>query len=151
MSETMTLVLVLASSVLAVALVIGLNVLLGGWKPVRLESADTAGRALADYVLGFTPSKDSVIDADAKAALVLEEGGERLGLVLASADRPVVRALAPGDVRKAEAEGSRLVLTLDDFTLPRATLTFSTKDEAQRWAQIAERYMQTRRKAARHA
>lgn len=135
MSDIVTLAAVLMGSALAIALVIGLNAMLGGWAPPRIDSVDAAGQALERDILGFRAGAQGVAAADKRAALVMEADGARLGLALSQGDLIVSRALRPGEVRRAEAQGQRLVIIMDDFTLPRAHLMLADEDEARLWAE----------------
>ncbi len=134
MNDLFTLAAVLVGSALAVGLVIGLNAVLGGWSPARIDSAEAAAATLELDVLGFRAGNDAVAAADGRAALVMEADGARLGLALSRGDIIVSRALRPGEVRGAQAQGPRLVITMDDFTLPRAHLTLADETEARLWA-----------------
>lgn len=134
MSDIVTLAAVLLGSALAIALVIGLNAMLGGWAPPRIDSVDAAAQALERDILGFRAGAQGVAAADRRAGLVMEADGGRLGLALSQGDVIVSRALRPGEVRGAQAQGERLVITMDDFTLPRAHLTLADETEARLWA-----------------
>lgn len=134
MSDIVTLAAVLLGSALAIALVIGLNAMLGGWAPSRIDSVDAAAQALERDILGFRAGAQGVAAADRRAGLVMEADGGRLGLALSQGDVIVSRALRPGEVRGAQAQGERLVITMDDFTLPRAHLTLADETEARLWA-----------------
>ncbi|MCC5996251.1 MAG: hypothetical protein JJU18_07785 [Oceanicaulis sp.] len=140
MNELVTLILILFGSALAVSLVVALNAFLGGWTPSALDNAESAAEALERDVLGFQAGDAAVASSDKRAALVMETGGERLGLALASGASVVSRALRPGEVRSAHTDGARLVIKLDDFTLPRAELTLSSEDEAGRWAERVNQF-----------
>jgi hypothetical protein len=140
MNDLLTLAAVLLGSALAVGLVIGLNALLGGWTPSSIGSLESAAEALERDVLGFRAGDEAVAATDGRAALVMEAGGARLGLALSRGDIIVSRALRPGEVRGADAQGPRLVITMDDFTLPRAYLTLADDDEARLWAGRVTRF-----------
>lgn len=140
MNDLLTLAAVLLGSALAVGLVIGLNSVLGGWTPSSIGSLQSAAEALERDVLGFRAGDEAVAATDGRAALVMEAGGARLGLALSRGDIIVSRALRPGEVRGADAQGPRLVITMDDFTLPRAYLTLADEDEARLWAGRVTRF-----------
>ncbi|KAA5803501.1 hypothetical protein F1654_06765 [Alkalicaulis satelles] len=134
MNELLTLLLILFGSALAVGLVVALNAVLGGWTPSALDSPEAAAQALERDVLGFRAGQQAVACTGQRAALVMEANGARLGLALASGASLVCRALWPGEVRGAQAQGRELVISLDDFTLPRARLTLASAQQAQDWA-----------------
>ncbi|MBI1264490.1 MAG: hypothetical protein GC187_07130 [Alphaproteobacteria bacterium] len=134
MSDIVTLAAVLLGSALAIALVIGLNAMLGGWAPSRIDSAGAAAQALERDILGFRAGAQGVAAADRRAGLVMEADGGRLGLALSLGDGIVSRALRPAEVRGAQAQGERLVIRIDDFTLQRACITLANEDEARLWA-----------------
>jgi len=134
MSDLVTLAGVLVGSALAVGLIIGLNAVLGGWAPSAIDSVQTAAEALERDVLGFRAGTEGVVATDKRAALVMEADGARLGLALSRGDVIVSRALRPGEVRGAQAQGARLVIIMDDFTLPHAHLTLADEDAARLWA-----------------
>jgi len=135
MNELLSLVAVLLGSALAVGLVIGLNAVLGGWTPSRIDSVESAAEALERDVLGFRAGDEAVAATDGRAALVMEADGARLGLALSRGDIIVSRALRPGEVRRAEAQGARVVIIMDDFTLPRVFVTLADEAEARLWAE----------------
>ncbi|MFW6413452.1 MAG: hypothetical protein ACOC0V_04890 [Oceanicaulis sp.] len=140
MSDVVILVSVLGASALSVALIVALNAWLGGWSPARLSSIDDAAGAIAEQVLGFEPSQDAVLARGGRAALIVEAGGARLGLVTTAGDRTIVRALRPGEIRSAGREGTVLTLILDDYTFPKAWLELDDEETAGRWTRVAERY-----------
>lgn len=134
MNELLSLAAVLLGSALAVGLVIGLNAMLGGWTPPRIDSVESAAQALERDVLGFRAGGEGVAAADGRAALVMEADGARLGLALSRGDILISRALRPAEVREAQAQGARLVIIMDDFTLPRVFVTLADEAEARLWA-----------------
>ncbi len=140
MNELLSLAAVLLGSALAVGLVIGLNAVLGGWSASRIDSVESAAQALERDVLGFRAGDEGVAAADGRAALVLEAEGGRMGLALSQGDVIVSRALHPGEVRRAEAQDARLVIIMDDFTLPRAVLALADEAEARMWADRVTRF-----------
>ena len=140
MDDPLTLLLVLGSSVIAVSLVVAMNAFLGGWTPARFATLDEAAHAIMTDVLGFRPG-EGALSADRRAALVLEADRSRLGLALARGDRAVVRALRSGELASAAREGARLILTLNDFTLPRAVIDFDSEVQARVWEATASDYI----------
>lgn len=140
MSETLTLLLVLTGAALGVGLLVILNVMIGGWTPMRFQDADVALRYLQRDVLGFEPGADRVVTTDGDGALIAEQAGARLGLVLARGDGAIVRALGPADVRAVERSGARLRLGLRDYTLPGAELTLASESVARDWAERVRQF-----------
>jgi hypothetical protein len=151
MSEAYTLTLVLGASALAIALLVALNVFLGGWTPSRLGDLTAAGRRIAVDVLGFEASAEGVLDADKSAALVFETGRRRVGLAACLGDRIAVRALRPGDLRGVETQSSVLVVRLDDYTLPQIRLRFAEPALAERWADELHTFMRQNMSEPVHA
>jgi hypothetical protein len=139
MDDPIILALVLAGAALAVAGLIGLNRLIGGWSPAALGDLEAAGTRLAEDVVGFEPGEGACA-ADGQAALVLEKGGERLGLVLARGDRTVTRVFRPGEVGAVAREGAALVFRFSDFTLPRARVIMADDAEAEAWRSKIARF-----------
>lgn len=142
MSDIVTLVLVLGASIISVALLVGLNVFLGGWTPARFNTADDGVRAIEDGVFGFRGSADRVMARGGRVVLVLEEGGGRLGVAATSGDRATVRALRPGEVRAVSLDGAMVTLDLDDYTFPRVWLMLDDAAAAQGWARRADAFAQ---------
>lgn len=140
MDDIATLIIVLGASALAIALLVVLNMILGGWRAARIEGPDDAVRLMADGVFGFQADGPVGLDSGGRAALAREAGGARLGLALVMGDRITVRALRPGDVKAVSRDGVRLTLTLADYTLPRAELRFADADAAMDWEAAARGY-----------
>ena len=136
MTEPVVLLIVLAGSVLGVALIVMLNRAIGGWSPAVVAGEDGARRALEADVIDFEAGEGAV-DVEGRSALFTETGGHRLGLVVARGDGLIARALGPGDVRQAAIEDATLVLRLNDYTLPRAEVTLDDIAPAETWAQRA--------------
>lgn len=126
-------ILVLGASALAIALLVVLNFIIGGWAPARLHTPEAAARALSDGVFGFRCGDEIGLSVDGRGALVLEAGGDRLGLAYVFGDRITVRALRAGDLKAVRREGARLSLELNDYTFPAAQLRFADAASAQRW------------------
>ncbi|KPP81504.1 MAG: hypothetical protein HLUCCA04_06825 [Oceanicaulis sp. HLUCCA04] len=112
---------VLGVSALAVGAMILFNRLIGGWQDIRFDGPGLASRRLEEDVVGFR-SGEGVVSSDGLAALVMEQGGARLGLALARANRCVTRVIRPGEIARLEAEGGRFHIHFNDFTLPRVTI-----------------------------
>ncbi|MGJ3231430.1 MAG: hypothetical protein ACFE0P_06510 [Oceanicaulis sp.] len=144
MSDILTLVLVLGASIISVALLVVLNLFLGGWTPARFSQAEAGVRAIEEGVLGFRGSAEAVMARSGRVVLVIEAGGGRLGVAATSGDRATVRALRPGEVKAVQVEGATLTLDLDDYTFPRAWLTLDDAASAQDWARRAEGFTAAR-------
>lgn len=142
MDDVVILICVLGASAISVGLVVALNVWLGGWTPVRLDTIEAAARAVEDQVLGFESSDEAVLARGGRAALILERGDQpRLGLAATGGDRVVVRVLRPGELRSAERDGAVLTLLIDDYTFPRAWLTLEDADQAEIWLRRVQAYV----------
>jgi hypothetical protein len=139
MDDPVILALILAGSALAVAGLVVLNRLIGGWSPAVLGDLQAAGGRLAEDVVGFEPGEGACA-ADGRAALVLEAGGERLGLVLTRGDRTVTRVFRPGEVDAVSRDGAALDFRFSDFTLPRARAIMADEAEAEAWRSKIARF-----------
>ena len=144
MGDIVTIITVLVASALSIGLLVALNAFLGGWTAARLLDLDAAAQRIAVDVLGFRASAEGVLDADKRAALVVEKGGARLGLAVCLGDKVAVRALRPGDVRAVQSQGGVLDLQLDDYTLPKASLRFTEASLAERWAEMLQGFVAKR-------
>lgn len=147
MDDPLMLAAILAGSAAAISALILLNRWLGGWTPSRLDSLADAGERLGADVVGFRPGAGALA-TDRLAALVREEGGDRLGLVIARGDRYVTRALAPGELLSVRREGRTLTLHIADFTLSRVGVTLEDEAAARDFETLAKRLT---RETARHA
>lgn len=125
--------LFLLASVLAVALLVGLNWLIGGWRALRLEDeAAAVSRYRQDY--WDDAVSGTARDENGRAALMTLEGADAIGLVALLGDKMVTRRLDRGMVKAATLDGEgRLVLMLADFVLPRVTLTLRSEQAARDW------------------
>jgi hypothetical protein len=139
MDDPIILSLILAGAALAVAGLVVLNRLIGGWSPASLDDPEAAGARLAEDVVGFEPGEGACA-ADGRAAVVLEADGQRLGLVLARGGRTVTRVFRPGEVDAVSREGAALDLRLADFTLPRARVIMADEAEAEAWRSRIARF-----------
>lgn len=130
----MTLVLVIAASAVAIALLVLLNALLRGWTPARLGGLEDAAAELAAAFLDFRPGAGALAQ-DGRAALVEDQETGKVGLVAALGDRFVARRLGPEDVRAARVgEDGALALALADFTWPGLRLRLADAATARAWA-----------------
>lgn len=140
MNESMTDLLALIGAAFGIGLIILLNMALG-WTRLRLNTEDEAQRFLKRDVMGFKVGSEQVLTPDRCGYLCLEAGGERIGLVLARGGNAVVRALRPGEVRSAQVTGTTLILTLFDYTLPRAVLELGRDGRAADWASRLQEFV----------
>ncbi|ABI65924.1 MULTISPECIES: hypothetical protein [Maricaulis] len=130
----MSLIYLLAGSVLGVSVMVLINAWLGISRPARLVDLDDAARRLDADRVGFDAG-EGVLAVDGAAALIAERSGDCLGLLVARGSDLVIRYLVPGSVRDAVVEeGSAVRLRLNDFVFAPARLRFSTADEASLWA-----------------
>ncbi len=130
----MSLIYLLAGSVLGVSVMVLINAWLGISRPARLVDLDDAARRLDADRVGFDAG-EGVLAVDGAAALIAERSGDCLGLLVARGSDLVIRYLVPGSVRDAVVEeGSAVRLRLNDFVFAPARLRFRTADEASLWA-----------------
>jgi hypothetical protein len=131
--------IVFIGSLVGIALLVGLNWLLGRGeaglgKPARIADLETAREALDVDAVGFSAGQ-GVMSEDHRAALIEEAGGDRIAMIAARGDRLVIRYLAPGLVRDTRLdEDGALVLELNDFTYPRQRFVLGDVDSARDWA-----------------
>jgi hypothetical protein len=147
MNDSMTYVLALIGAAFGIGLIVLLNIAMG-WTRLRLENEDKAQRFLKRDVMGFMASAEQALTPDRRGYICLEEGGGRIGLVLARGDNAVVRALRPGELRSVDAQGSTLTLMLYDYTLPRAVLDLGREGRTQDWADRLEAFVRAPRRAS---
>lgn len=151
MGDIVTIITVLGASALSIGLLVALNAFLGGWTAARLPDLSTAAERISVDVLGFNISGEGVLDAEKRAALIVEQGGDRLGLAVCLGDKIAVRALRRGEVRSVNAHGGVLDLELDDYTLPHASLRLTDDTLADRWAEMLRGFVAQENGAASHA
>lgn len=135
----LAILIVLGVSALAIGALIVLNRLIGGWQDIRFEDPALASQRLEEDVVGFRAG-EGVVAADGLAALVMEQGEERLGLVLARANRCVTRVMRPGEIARLDADGARFHIHFNDFTLPRVTIDLDDS-AAQGWGERMRRFV----------
>ncbi|WP_417483910.1 hypothetical protein [Maricaulis salignorans] len=130
----MLFVWVMLGSFVGISAMVALNVVLRLGEPARLSSLDEAVERLDTDAVGFQAGP-GVLAQDGSAALVEENGGQRIGLLKAKGDEFVIRYIGPGLVRAARlAEDARLTIRLNDFTFPPFTMAFADAGEARIWA-----------------
>lgn len=131
--------LILVASPIAIAALVAVNALMGGWRRARVATLEEAAAALQADFLTFDAG-EGVVSADERAALVVDCSRDAIGLVTARGDRLVTRLLTRGGAFEVvTAEPDALVVRLNDFTFPRARLILSDPDTAQRWADALNR------------
>ncbi len=132
--------LVLIASPIAIAALVALNALIGGWRRATLASLQDAERALREDLLTFEAG-EGIVSADGRAALVVDRSREAaIGLVVTQGDRLVTRLLTPGPEVVARLRGDReLLLRMRDFTFPGARLILPDEETARRWADKVRR------------
>lgn len=139
MDSPLAILIVLGVSALAIGALIVLNRLIGGWQDICFEDSALPSQRLQEDVVGFRAG-EGVVSADGLAALVMEQGEARLGLVLARANRCVTRVLRPGEIARLDADGTRFHVHFNDFTLPRVTIDLDDS-AAQGWGERMRRFV----------
>jgi hypothetical protein len=124
--------LYLLGSIAGVAMLIGFNVVLFGWRRATLASVNDAESRLTAEIPGFRLG-DAAIDQVAATALVENARDGALHLVVARGDGLVTRALKYGALKALARDGRILSLRLSDLTLPRAELTLADEAAAKQW------------------
>ncbi|MBI1235578.1 MAG: hypothetical protein GC188_02720 [Alphaproteobacteria bacterium] len=126
-----SLIIILVSA-LSIAALIGLNAWLGGWEPSQVESLDDAAVRLRQDYLAFEPG-DGILAKDRRAAIILEKGTGRIGLVAAQGDVLVTRLISPDEISGIEADDRVLALRFRDFTFPNTKFAFEAAENAAEW------------------
>lgn len=114
--------LIALGSLIAVSLLVLLNWRLGGWKAARLADADAASRRWRqDY---WDDGIDALLrDREGRSALLMIGGGAAIGLIVARGEGFATRRLGRASFKTiGRPEPGRLLIGLDDFSLPRAEL-----------------------------
>ena len=136
--------LVLIGSILGVALIVGANLLVGGWQPLELATPAQVVDRLRQAYLDIEPA-EVVLATDRRAALVADASSRAIGLLVVRGDSVVPRLLREGDVVSASIErdrrsaGSVVSIALADFSLKQAMIRVDDAQTAQRWAARLER------------
>lgn len=128
----MTSLIIILVSAVAIAALIGLNAWMGGWTPSQVESLEDAAARLKQDVLAFEPG-DGVMAKDRRAAIIMEKGTGRIGLVVAQGDILVTRLITPAEIARAEVDNDVLALRFRDFTFPDTKFVFDDAEGAARW------------------
>jgi len=129
--------LYLAGSVAGIALMVGINVLLFGARPIKIASIDVAAERLRNEIAGFRLG-ESAVGTSQDVALAEDARDGSLHLIVVRGDGLVARALKKGMLKTVSRDGAALSLRFADFTLPHANLTLSNEAAAQHWeARIA--------------
>jgi hypothetical protein len=119
-------VLQLLISVAGIAVMTGLCRFLFGGRTTPLGDAGALAGRLARDIPGFRAGR-AALNRDARSALIENVRDGQIYLAVVRGDDLVTRKLGPGlDIAR---DGTRLVLTLDDFTLPRAELELADASE----------------------
>jgi hypothetical protein len=134
MNDPLILILVLIASAVSITGLVLLNRWLGGWQPARLESPAGAATCLSNDIVGFRAGETALFD-QGTGAFVMEQGGDRLGLVWTRGARFVTRVLSDGDVASVDREGRTLTLKLCDYTFSRMEAVMADEAEAELWAE----------------
>ena len=129
MSDIISLIVLLVGVALSISALGWLNTRLGGWAPAHLDDLSEARKALEPDIIGFAGAKGAM-SSDGRSAYVLEEGGARLGLVVAKGDRLVTRALCADEIRAIETQGETTHIMIKDWTLPSIEMRLG-EDEQQ--------------------
>lgn len=128
------LVLAAVGSIGGVALLIGLNALVGSSKAAPLQSLDDAKAKLSADFIAFRAGQ-GVVAPDGRGALIEEAGGPRVALVTTLGDRYVIRVLKPGEPADVEVEDTgKLKIKLADFTAPALSVNLGDAAVARTWA-----------------
>lgn len=124
-------ILILAGSLVAVLILIGLNRLLGGWRDAQMPTDDHAARR---YLTDFFDDQIGAIlrSSDGKAAILSLKDPDALGLVFAMGDRLVTRRLTKGSLARVDWQPpDKLKLRLRDYSGRPVTMLIAT--EQQDW------------------
>ncbi len=123
--------LLLIGSLTAIALLVGLNLALGGWSTPTLSALEDADALIAADGPAFERAA-GVLAEDGRAALLAENCAQRFALVAARGDKWVTRQFARADIVGVTLDArGRLVLRLADFTFPSVRIVLSPQDAAE--------------------
>lgn len=131
--------LIAGGAVLATALLILINWLIGGWQVARIDSESTARQRYAqdfpdDCIL------EAAIDRSGRAALLASDDPGVTGLIVALGGRLATRRLRARDLRAVTCDDTTLTVRLDDFVLSRVRLELDAST-AQAWHERLTRPM----------
>lgn len=128
----MTSLIIILVSAIAIMALIGLNAWMGGWTPSQVESLEDAAARLKQDLLAFEPG-NGVMAKDRRAAIIMEKGTGRIGLVVAQGDILVTRLITPAEIARAEVDNDILALRFHDFTFPDTKFVFDDVEAAAWW------------------
>ena len=128
--------IILAASALGVLLLVGLNMLLTGWRrPTLGTPADAEARFRTDFF--DAPVRAILLDADGAGALLALSDSPDIGLVTRLGDRWVTRRFGPGDLRVTDLSDAGPPFTLRVGTAgtpaERFSLHIDDAETAARW------------------
>ena len=130
---------VFVGSILGIALLVALNAWLGLSRPAVIDSLDRVVEQVDIDSVGFEAGRGVVAD-DGRAALLEDCAADRIALVLARADRFVIRYLGPGALRSVDASDGALHIGLRDFSLPAVAIRIQDEAAAQDWRARLEQF-----------
>jgi len=128
----MTSLIIILVSAIAITTLIGLNAWLGGWIPSRIESLQAAAERIRQDYPGFN-SGDGILANDGRAALLEDQGRDRIGMVLTQGDIFVSRIVRPDNINRIDSVDGKLDIHFHDFTLPRAVIDLADIAVADHW------------------
>lgn len=124
--------LYVVGSLVAVALLIGFNLLLFGRQRARIASLMAAEASLMAEIPGFKAGHFAIA-ADKNGALIENARDGALYLIAASGQKFVSRKLDKTSLKSVSQADARLTLLLSDFTFPRVTLILDDEAAATDW------------------
>ncbi|PHS27596.1 MAG: hypothetical protein COA85_05015 [Robiginitomaculum sp.] len=140
---------VIAPSLIAIVLMVGLIRLTGLAHPVVLDNEKLVRHAIEEHFVD-EPIERIILGQDGRCALVLMDTGTP-ALVRALGDRMVVRRLTSSMVKSLSGTEAILNLKLRDFTWPRARMVFENATARANAQSLIEAQMANHSEAMAHA
>ena len=132
-----TLLLLVVFSLVAIGAIAVLLHLLGYSRGAVFIDGETAREAfLAEYP--DLVVEDVTLGDGGSAAILTLAHEQKLGLIRAIGKFTLARVVAPADVSKARVKERTLILHFHDFADPAFRITFTSKEDASRWARMFE-------------
>ncbi len=118
--------------VFGIALACGLVWAMANTNPRLIENGEMAAQRFAEDHPLVGISQTWMISDDRKVAVAQTRDRASIALVKTMGSKHLTRLIGERDVRSVKADGDRIVLRLNDFTLPRVSLALSAPSDRDR-------------------
>lgn len=118
-------------SLTAIALMVGISMLIGAWRNASVDEAAARERLAFDEP-DFEPGR-WLVSADGKAAVALSGGGDEAAFVFSVGDSLATRRLRVGAFEVA-CDGGDIIARIPDVSKPRIRLRAGDAGAAAEWA-----------------